>query len=135
MLQLFDFIKQALYVLVFANYFSFKRFYWYIKLLQSSTVFKPGNKHEVPCNKNFCTKFFTIPHSKNIVATLRLVTIENLSWHSFLYYNSMIDLRKSVFSAHHFSFHLTSFSSFSFPFHLYFMKVSFNFLVNSCQLL
>ena len=55
---------------------SLKRSYLCIKLLQSSSIFKQKNNHEVPCEQNFCMKFFTTHNSKNIIATLRIVTIE-----------------------------------------------------------
>ena len=35
-------------------------------------------------------KFFTTSNSKIVIATLRIVTIEILSWHSFLCYISMV---------------------------------------------
>ena len=50
----------------------------------------------MPCNWNFCKKFFTAPSSKNIIATPRIVTIEYLSWHSFLYYISMFWNNKAL---------------------------------------
>ena len=58
-----------------------------MQLLESSKIFKQRNNHEVPCDKNcmkknlhkmhkICMKFFTALHSKNIIATLYIVTIE-----------------------------------------------------------
>ena len=38
--------------------------------------FKQKNNYEVSCDKNFCINFFTTPSSKNIIATLRTITIE-----------------------------------------------------------
>ena len=46
------------------------------KLLQLDIIFKQKSNHEVPSHQNFCLKFFTTPSSKNIIATLRIVTIE-----------------------------------------------------------
>ena len=37
-------------------------FYLYMKLLQSSTISKERNNHEVSCDKKFCIKFFTAPN-------------------------------------------------------------------------
>ena len=51
-----------------------KQFYLYMKLSQSSTMFKQKNNHEVYCDWNFC--IFATPNSKTIIATLRIVTIE-----------------------------------------------------------
>ena len=46
-----------------------------MKLLQSSTTFKQKNNHEVSCDQDLCMKLFTTPDSKNIIATLLIVTI------------------------------------------------------------
>ena len=54
---------------------SLKQFYIYVKLLQSSTIFKQKN-HEVSYDLNFCIKFFTTPNSKNVISILRLVRRE-----------------------------------------------------------
>ena len=43
---------------------SFQRFYLYMKLLQSSTISKQKNIHEVSCDYNISMKFFTTPNSK-----------------------------------------------------------------------
>ena len=55
---------------------SLKWFCLYIKLLQASTIFKQIDNHEVFCNWNFYIKFFTSLNSKNIIATLRIVTVK-----------------------------------------------------------
>ena len=68
---------------------SLKWFYLCMELLQSSKILKQKNYHEL-FYEIFCLKFFTTPNSKNIIATLRIVT--NLSWHSLLYCISMINL-------------------------------------------
>ena len=60
------FIKRAL----------LKQFYLPLKLLQSRTTFKQKDNHEVPSHWNICMKVFTTPSSKNIIGTLRIVTIE-----------------------------------------------------------
>ena len=64
-----------------------KRFYLYIKRLQSSTIFQQRNNHEVWCDWNFYMNFLTTDNSKNVIATLNIH--KNLSRHSFLYYISM----------------------------------------------
>ena len=58
-----------------------KWFYLYLKLLQSSTIFK---------QKDICVKFFTTPNSKNIFATLGIVTIEKseLTFLLMLYFHN-----------------------------------------------
>ena len=63
-----------------------------MKLLQSSTIFKQKNDHEVSCDQNFCMKFFTTPKSKNIIATLRLATIEKfeLTFLHILYFHDSV---------------------------------------------
>ena len=74
----------------FIKHASLKWFYLSLKLLQSRTIFRQKGNHEVSSHSNFCMKFFTTPNSKNIIATLRIITIE--SWHSFLYYISMVQV-------------------------------------------
>ena len=64
------------FTIFFIKRASLKLFNLYMKLLQSSRSFKQKNNHVVPCNKIFWMKFFTNPNSKNIIATLRIVTIE-----------------------------------------------------------
>ena len=64
-----------------------KRFYLYIKRLQSSTIFQQRKNHEVSCDWNFFMNFLTTANSKNIIATLSIH--KNLSWHSFFYYISI----------------------------------------------
>ena len=58
-------------------------------ILRSSRSSKQRNNHEVPCNQNFCMKFSKTPDSKNIIATLRIVTIEKPELTFLLYHNSM----------------------------------------------
>ena len=53
-----------------------KRFYLSLKLLQSRATFKQKGNYEVSSHQNFCMEFFTTPNSKNLIATLRIVTIE-----------------------------------------------------------
>ena len=77
---------------VFPIFACFKISTWFInlmELLQSSRILKQKNYNEL-FYEIFCLKFFTTPNSKNIIATLRIVT--NLNWHSFLYCISMINL-------------------------------------------
>ena len=84
---------------------SLKRIYLYMKLLQSSTIFKQKNYHEVSYDQNFCMKFFTTPNSKDIIATLRKVTIEKskLTFLLILYFH-VYTICDEFFTAHwHFS--------------------------------
>ena len=60
----------------FIKQVSLKRFCKYMKLLQSSIIFKQGNNHEVSWDKNFSTKLFTALNSKKLIATLPIVTTE-----------------------------------------------------------
>ena len=46
-----------------------------MKILQSRTILKQRNNHEVFYDYNFCIKFFTAPNSKNITETLYIVTV------------------------------------------------------------
>lgn len=62
----------------FLKDFSFKQFYWYIKLLQSSTIFKQRNNYKLSCDQNFSMKIFTTPILEKIIATLPIVTTEKL---------------------------------------------------------
>ena len=59
---------------------SLKRFYWYMKQLQLSTLFKQRNIHGVSCNWIFCMKYLATPNSKNIIAFLHIFP----NWHSTL---------------------------------------------------
>ena len=63
-------IQACLYVgfstIFFIKRASLKRLYLQLKLLQSSAIFKQKNNHN----------FFTTPNSRNVIATLRIVTIE-----------------------------------------------------------
>ena len=56
------------FAIFFINRASLRWFYLYMKLLQSSTIFKQSNNHEVAI-KIFAW-FFYIPNSKNITATV-----------------------------------------------------------------
>ena len=77
-------IQAHLYVGFFTVFFikraSIKRFYLSLKLLQSRTIFKQKGNHEVSShyNSRLIMKCLAIrtPNSKNIIATLRIVTIE-----------------------------------------------------------
>ena len=62
-----------------------------MKLLQSSTFFKQKNNHEVSYDINFCLEFFTTANSKNIIATLLVVTIEKseLAFLLILYFHGV----------------------------------------------
>ena len=79
----------ALFTIYFFKRASLKRFYLYMKLLQSSTILKQKNNHEVSYDKNFFVKVFTTPNSKNIIATLRIITTEKSKSNSLLHYISM----------------------------------------------
>ena len=60
---------------------SLKRFYLYMKLLQSSAI-----KIIMKC----LASNLTTPNSKNIITTLPMVTIENLSWHYQFHHHKKI---------------------------------------------
>ena len=47
-----------------------------MKLLQASTIFKQIDNPEVFWNWNFYIKLFTSLNSKNIIASLRIVTVK-----------------------------------------------------------
>ena len=47
-----------------------------MKLLQSSTIFKQKVIMKCLVTRMFASKFFTTPNSKNIIATLCIVTVE-----------------------------------------------------------
>ena len=72
---------KPIYMLVFSQYFSLSLhhlndsiYIW--NCCNQAQVFKQKINHEVFCDWNFCMKFFTTSSSKNIIATLRIVTIE-----------------------------------------------------------
>ena len=71
-------------VLLIIKRASLKQFYLYMKLLQSSTIFKQKNNYEVSCDQNFYMKYFTTPNLKNIIATLRMVIIEKSDIPSYI---------------------------------------------------
>lgn len=52
-----------------------KQFYWYKKLLPSSTIFKRRNEYEAPCDLSFSMKFFKTQFKKTITP-LRIVTVK-----------------------------------------------------------
>ena len=64
------------FTIVLIKHALLKRFYLSLKLLQSRTTFKQKGNYEVSSHSNFCMEFFTAPNAKNIIATLRIVTIE-----------------------------------------------------------
>ena len=70
------YLHVGFFTIFFIKRVSLKRFYLYMKLLQSSTISKQKNNHKVSCDYNFCIKFFTTPNSKKITAALCIVTIE-----------------------------------------------------------
>ena len=43
-------LRVSFFIKVFIEYVSLKQFYWYIKLFESSQIFKQRNNHEVSCN-------------------------------------------------------------------------------------
>ena len=77
------FIKRAL----------LKRFYLSLKLLQSRPTFKQKVNHKVSSHYISCMKFFTTSNSKNIIATLGIVTIEKseLTFLLILYYHDNLN--------------------------------------------
>ena len=79
MLQLFEIddkshLHDAFSKIFLIKHVSLKPFYSYIKLLQSSTIFKQRDNPNVSFKENFCLKFFITPNSKNVIATLHIVT-------------------------------------------------------------
>ena len=72
------------FLIFFVKLVSYKRFYWYIKLLLSKIDFKQRNNHEVSCDSNFCMEFLTTSNSKSVIETLRIVTIEVVNIHSYI---------------------------------------------------
>ena len=51
-------LNAGFFKIFFLKIVLFKRFYWYMQLLESSKIFKQRNNHEVPCDKNCMKKKF-----------------------------------------------------------------------------
>ena len=89
------FVWQYLYICIFLYYVSLNRFYWYMKVLQSSTIFKQRNNHvKCPAIKIFTWNFLQLPLEKyncnsthSAIEKLELTFLLILYFHDFNYYN------------------------------------------------
>ena len=70
-------LRVGFFTIFFIKSTSLRRFRLYMKLLQSSTIFKQKINDEVSCDENFCMRFFTTLNSKKLIALLAIVTIKN----------------------------------------------------------
>ena len=76
-------------MLVFPQYFSlnvhhFNDSIYNWNCCNQAQLFKQKNNHEMSYNWNFCMNFFKTPSSKNVIASVRIVTIERSELTSLL---------------------------------------------------
>ena len=86
-------VWQYLYICIFLYYVSLNWFYWYMKVLQSSTIFKQRNNHvKCPAIKIFARNFLQLPLEKyncnsthSAIEKLELTFLLILYFHDFNY--------------------------------------------------
>ena len=74
-------LKALLHVrffIFFIKHVILKRFYGYLKQLQSSTILKLRYNHQASCYLKFSMKLFATLNSESIIGTITIATIKNI---------------------------------------------------------